>query len=399
MFREYLRFVLVWIALLLLLAGHQIAQGAIINNVYICVEPEGREPYFIQFGQSNRFGFIVPQNAPVTLYRPSATEVSATLYSVIPDVKIGTYKIGDKVSQALTVRFEVDRSTDTSNFPCDAFFSDFAEPIWRISPPIAPPMGVVEPGKLHMLMIDLGGVSENETLCPEDTSTTEITCPVVMGVFSVHIRPEVSNPAQYQRDFQIAQFDEGEIDIRFPFLTDTIDTRKVRIIVVGTKSFEIQRQFPTKASWITKTSADDRLDFIDGLGVEPLTANQPDVPLDLVSLMEEGNVQVYPEAGLVYDYPNGGFVRLKLDEKPSARNESETSFEINDCISPLDGIDVPYYPEPDFGKHENRGGILRSATPDIAKINEIRENNLLIVETSIGKFAIGSWLVQTVDCP
>src|SRR5262245_15258205 len=58
-------------------------------EIYVCVSPEERDEYLIEFRETNLFGLVIPEKANVTVYSNSV--LSATVYSVSPDAITGGY--------------------------------------------------------------------------------------------------------------------------------------------------------------------------------------------------------------------------------------------------------------------------------------------------------------------
>jgi hypothetical protein len=321
--------------------------------VHICIVPidqDGTEhdPYLMTIRQSQIFGLVIPRDAKITVYGGSESPLAAAVYSITTDAQTGGYRRQSEIASS----FARSQIPNGGSRPCSEEYAAVLTADLVSTVPIP--------------------VAANYALIVRSGEQGDLESQPFLGTFALHFMENVVS-SNSLTDFQIIQLSEGSIDLSFPFLSS--DTR---FILIANTEVGIRRSFAAADQFLSLLIADTRQLFMQDLQRKSL---------DLFQIMDQGKVQIYPNSGLISEYPTGGF--LKLEMSPDTPNRH---FSTGDTIRPLAGTRANYFLPDRFG--EVYGALLSPA--NTAQIAEIDNKGQLLITDPAGsdKVVIQAWLVE-----
>lgn len=349
MIRRLFFFVLVFFVLLTpVQAQNKKPQGV----VYLCIVPTNLEdgtrgiPYLMGFRVVTLVGFVVSEDATVTVYNDPGAEVAVGVHHILPDAQTGGYRRAGKVTTAYT----------TTNVPasrdCAAEYPELITPDMLATLPLT--------------------VSTNQAIMVEVGGDTRLDNTDILGSTAFHF---MGTAPESQKNIQVLQLEDSEIDLSFPFLKE--DTP---FVMLANKNVTVKRSFTeNEDDFLSQTLGNEHRGFIAEMERESL---------DLFKIMSDGFFRIYPAFGLLEEYPTLGFLRLEMSDSPARR---EPSFEAGQTVGALNiqGIKARYYLE---GRVDALGGLETTSQP--IPVVEVDANGQLVVTATNQTVTIEAWLVE-----
>jgi hypothetical protein len=269
--------------------------------IYICVSPSASEsqPYLVAFRNTRLVGLVLSEDANLVAY--SAANLSIGLYSISSNAITGSY--------LRNTLFSLSNATSETmgERACDEEYPDL-----NLSSRLATES--VQVSHDRIVIFQLGG-------------TDGILGQDFLGAIAVHFFPDNGS---YQKNFQIIQMDPtaNAIEMSFPFIREDIS---VPFAVISNKPVSVKRSFVGEDTIFSSACPSDlRSIFMRVLRGEAI---------DLFEMMDEASFQLYPEFGLVTDYPAGGFILIDIGTFLAQR---DPVFIEGQNLSSIDGEEMPY---------------------------------------------------------
>jgi hypothetical protein len=321
------------------------------EQIFVCVEPVSGNPYVVPFRNTTLFGFMVSEEAHITLYSDigSTLRLDAKVYSINTDAASGGYRLRNLLVSA-TASHEL--PYNGRELPCGGFDG--------ISNALAATIRLP--------------VSSNYMLTVQksvDNTSSSGLAPDIQGMFGIIF---IENGIE----FQIAQLSGQNIEVAFPFLTEESPPD---FVLVGNKSFRIQR-----------SSANDSTVFRTPDPADPIAFVQEDLNLPnktLFKLMRERDIRIYPFGGFVINNFTPASVLRILPDLGNATHNGQV-FTAGGSVTPIEGADAHYFV---VGGNGGTLGILSSGTKEIDTIRD----GLVLINTPDGGESdvyIESWFVE-----
>lgn len=320
--------------------------------VYLCVVPTNLEdgtrgvPYLMGFRKVTLVGFVVSENATVTVYNDPGVVVAIGVHHILPDAQTGGYRRAGKVATAYTT------TNVAAPRDCAAEYPDLITPDMLATLPLSV-------SKDQAMMVQAGGDS--------DLDGAEI-----LGSTAFHF---MGTAPESQKNIQVLQLQDSAIDLSFPFLKE--DTR---FVMLANKNVTVKRSFTdSETDFLSPLISNEHRGFITLMEREAL---------DLFKLMNEGFFRIYPASGLIEVYPTQGFLRLEIPGSPAHR---EPAFEAGQTVGALNiqGIKARYYLA---GRADALGSLETTSRP--IPVVEVDANGQLVVTASDQTVTIEAWLVE-----
>jgi hypothetical protein len=318
--------------------------------VYVCVDPTDTDaaPYLITFRNTDIVGLIPSENAEIAVY--SSANLALGIYSIQPDAQTGIYRRKTLISLSHATSEALGERACGENYPDT----------------ILPALLGTEPSDVSPDRIAIISVGN---------STSGIETQEFLGAVAIHFFPENE---LYRKSFQIIQMHPTApaIEMSFPFLpTDTTTP----FAITSNKTVSVKRSFADDDTIFSSACpSDGRSIFMKVLR----GAN-----IDLFQMMEEEFFHVYPQYGLVTDYPAQGFIQIDIAPAVAPR---EPEFKEGDTIQSINGQDFLYAT---LDNPLERAGILNRA-----QVVRIDEEGRLIVQFNQGPelVVMQPWLIDVV---
>ncbi len=348
MIRKLFYFLLVFLVLLTpVQAQNKKPQGV----VYLCIVPTLEDgtrgvPYLVGFRLVTLVGFVVSEDATVTVYNDPGAAVVVGVHHILPDAQTGGYRRVGRVATAYT----------TTNVPaprdCAAEYPELITPDMLATLPLTVSID-------QAMIVQVGG----NALLDESE---------ILGSTAFHF---MGTTPESQKNIQVMQLTESAIDLSFPFLKE--DTG---FVLLANKNITVKRSFTeNEADFLSQKIGNEHRGFISEMERESL---------DLFKIMSEGFFRIYPASGLLEVYPTQGFLRLEMPASPARRNPP---FEANQTVGALTikGVKARYYLE---GRADALGSLETTSRP-IPVVN-VDDDGQLIVTASNQTVIIEAWLVE-----
>lgn len=333
------------------------------ETVLICVEPVDDPEGAYLFGftatepvSTNALGFVISEQATISVYGSATTSVAIGLYHITPDAQTGGYRRDGRISTAYT----------SSNMliaqPCGETVQNILGENFAMSIPLP--------------------VSSDQAFLIQVGNDDQLDTAEFLGTVGLHFfAPETELGLA---DIQLIQMGAAPIELVFPYLN--ADTK---FALVANKEVLTQRSFTFEnPNFLSGRFTNPRDAF-----VQELLHENP--PISLFDMITQANFRFYPGHGLLEVLPTGGLIRLELSPAPALRTpQFDPSGEQSVHPLNLDGIRVRTFRD-DLNTGNQAMGMLDSPLSS-AKVVGLNERGHLLVEDEGQQVVIEAWLVEVL---
>ena len=333
------------------------------ETVLICVQPlsEGAEGNGYLYGftstefpSTTALGFVLSEQATVTVYSHSETLVTIGVYHITPHAQSGGYSRDGHIA---TVYTSTNMPTEQ---PCGAEVTAILGDTVANSIPLP--------------------VSSDQAFLIQVGSDDQLGTAEFLGTFAIHFT--IPETEMGLADIQVIQMDTAPIELLMPYLS--ADTR---FALISNKEVWVKRSFTFEDPAYNSGESTNPRDYFVG----ELSRETP--PIALFELLNQHSLRFFPAHGVLGTFPTGGLLRFELSPVPAIR-EPEFSADAGQTVRTLDlsEIKVRTFLD-DFGSDSDVVGNLDTQSSAVQVVG-IDNRGHLLVRQGDQEVVIEAWLVE-----
>jgi hypothetical protein len=348
---------LLWLCLPLMVIT---TQAQTENEYYICIADD-TNMNLLELTASEPVGFIFSRTVNAFVYSGTQNPLIADIIHIDSDTQTGTYR---RVNDVLRGAYTTNPASIAVTTDCESRYPILTELQKTILLPLTPSQTLVVHQPTRMIQYE----------------TAEGT---IIGAVGFYFRDETVTNMPH---FQILRFSGGaddRVSISFP---DIVNETRLYIVandrlnqnITDPAGFENQPQFLNSAAQFIARLNRQGEDLLD-------------------TIMSRGKFRMLVQYGTEIIYEPGSWINI---ERLSTFVSRE--FEVGSIIHTLDcNVDVPYVRQDGFDhfwyldsnqRSQQSAGRMRG---DDFVVTGVRDDGVLLIETSGGEFAVPAWLVTT----